>query len=329
MKGNIRFWASPWTPPTWMKTRPRTQSGQRRSRRSTAARMKSDDATMKALAQYLIKLVQAYAGAGHHHRGGRAAERAELRAELPVLPLGAGDVRDVRRPVPRAGAHDGGPQPRRSCSARCRTAAAARTRRSSTGVMADATREAVHQGARPAVGHAEPARPPRGRTTCRSGRPSTSAATTRGTRPARPTYKATAPNDQAYAVESWGHIRDSIKGGRHRLQRLEHGAGHGRQGHRHDARLGAERAADGQHVVEDAEPDAGLLRLPPRLAVRRAGRQGRRDQRRRRGRVQEPGRAIVAVMYNSGGAKTTIVSASGKKLQFSMPGSGWATVVSQ
>ncbi len=31
-------------------------------------------------------------------------------------------------------------------------------------------------------------------------------------------------------------------------------------------------------------------------------------------------------MYNSGGAKQSIVSIGGKKLQFDMPGSGWATV---
>jgi len=37
----------------------------------------------------------------------------------------------------------------------------------------------------------------------------------------------------------------------------------------------------------------------------------------------------VTVMYNAGAAKTTVVSASGKRFQFSMPGSGWATVVSQ
>jgi hypothetical protein len=32
-------------------------------------------------------------------------------------------------------------------------------------------------------------------------------------------------------------------------------------------------------------------------------------------------------MYNSGGASTYIVQIKGQKLQFSMPGTGWATVV--
>ncbi|MBN2577244.1 MAG: glucosylceramidase, partial [Deltaproteobacteria bacterium] len=35
---------------------------------------------------------------------------------------------------------------------------------------------------------------------------------------------------------------------------------------------------------------------------------------------------IVTVMYNSGGAKKAIVSVGGKRLQFDLPGNGWATV---
>jgi glucosylceramidase len=42
---------------------------------------------------------------------------------------------------------------------------------------------------------------------------------------------------------------------------------------------------------------------------------------------KNPNGSIVTVMYNSGGAKTSIVQAAGKKVSFSMPGSGWATVV--
>ena len=42
---------------------------------------------------------------------------------------------------------------------------------------------------------------------------------------------------------------------------------------------------------------------------------------------KNPSGSIVAVMYNSGAAGAYIVSAGGKKLQFDMPGKGWATVV--
>ena len=39
--------------------------------------------------------------------------------------------------------------------------------------------------------------------------------------------------------------------------------------------------------------------------------------------------SVVVVLYNAGSAKMTTVAAAGKKLQFAMPGSGWATVVAR
>ena len=45
---------------------------------------------------------------------------------------------------------------------------------------------------------------------------------------------------------------------------------------------------------------------------------------------KNPDGSIVAVMYNAGAAKTmTVGRSSGKKLQFSMPATGWATVVAR
>ena len=41
---------------------------------------------------------------------------------------------------------------------------------------------------------------------------------------------------------------------------------------------------------------------------------------------KNPDGTIVAVIYNSGGAKNAIVQIAGKKLQFAMPSNGWATV---
>src|SRR6185312_10533126 len=62
IKANIRFWASPWTPPTWMKQGP-FSPGDAVSP-FDGGTMKSDDATMTAFAQYLIRFVQAYAQQG-------------------------------------------------------------------------------------------------------------------------------------------------------------------------------------------------------------------------------------------------------------------------
>ena len=43
--------------------------------------------------------------------------------------------------------------------------------------------------------------------------------------------------------------------------------------------------------------------------------------------LRQPDGSLVAAMYNSGAANNAyVVSIGGKKLQFAMPASGWATV---
>jgi glucosylceramidase len=64
VKSNIRFWASPWTPPTWMKMAPYNPNTGASHSNFDGGVMKSDDATMKAFALYLVKFVQAYADQG-------------------------------------------------------------------------------------------------------------------------------------------------------------------------------------------------------------------------------------------------------------------------
>ena len=54
VKPDIRFWASPWTPPRWMKDNNAYDGGH----------MKSDGVTLDAYARYLSRFVQAYAGEG-------------------------------------------------------------------------------------------------------------------------------------------------------------------------------------------------------------------------------------------------------------------------
>jgi glucosylceramidase len=44
---------------------------------------------------------------------------------------------------------------------------------------------------------------------------------------------------------------------------------------------------------------------------------------------KNPDGTIVAVLYNSGDAKATIVAMAGKKLKFDMPANGWATVTAR
>ena len=86
-----------------------------------------------------------------------------------------------------------------------------------------------------------------------------------------------APNDQAYAVESWGLIRDWIKAGvtaYSAWNMVLDTVGVGIDSTRvwpQDALLVVDT------VGKEADRHAGLLRLPARVAVRRAGSQGPGD----------------------------------------------------
>lgn len=66
VKSNIKFWASPWTPPPWLKTNNSADavSGKTPPYADADGVMKSDDASLTAFALYLTKFVQAYAAEG-------------------------------------------------------------------------------------------------------------------------------------------------------------------------------------------------------------------------------------------------------------------------
>jgi len=144
-----------------------------------------------------------------------------------------------------------------------------------------------------------------------------------------PPYKTTAPNDQAYAVESWGLIRDWIKGGvtaysawNMVLDTVGKGIDTTRDWAQ-NALLTVNTSTKTlnptptyyvfRHFSQFVDPGAKVVATSGGDAIA----------------FRNPNGSIVTVMYNAGAAKTTIVSASGKRFQFSMPGGGWATVVSQ
>src|SRR6185295_18172967 len=61
VRSDIRFWASPWTPPTWMKNAPfEPNSSTNTISPFDGGTMKSDAATLQAYAEYLVKFVQQY-----------------------------------------------------------------------------------------------------------------------------------------------------------------------------------------------------------------------------------------------------------------------------
>jgi glucosylceramidase len=138
-----------------------------------------------------------------------------------------------------------------------------------------------------------------------------------------------APNDHAYGIESWGYIRDWIKAGVNSysawnmvLDTIGNGIDSGRLWPQ-NALLNVDTSSKKliatpayyvfRHFSQYVDPGAKRVATsgssPDTLAFK------------------NPDGSIVAVMYNSGSsAKTTTLSIGGAKVQFSIPGSGFATV---
>src|SRR6185436_7463915 len=138
-----------------------------------------------------------------------------------------------------------------------------------------------------------------------------------------------APNDHAYAVESWGVIRDWIRAGVTAYSAWNMvldtvGVG-----------IDTTRVWP-QNALLTVDTSTKTLNITPTYYVfRHLSRfvaQGAKVVATSGGDAlafRNPDGSIVAVLYNAGSAKMTTVAAAGKKLQFAMPGSGWATVVAR
>jgi glucosylceramidase len=135
-----------------------------------------------------------------------------------------------------------------------------------------------------------------------------------------------APNDHAYAIESWGYIRDAITKGRVTAYNVpnmvldKYGMGNDTTREwKQDALL----VADGGKV--NMTPAYYLFRhfsqyvVPGATVVGTTGGDAVA--------FKNPDGSIVAVAFNSGAAiDNFVVAIGGKKLQFAMPANGWATV---
>jgi glucosylceramidase len=138
-----------------------------------------------------------------------------------------------------------------------------------------------------------------------------------------------APNDQAYAVKSWGLIRDWIKAGVTAYSAWNMvldtvGVG-----------IDTTRVWP-QGSLLTIDTSARTLNITPTYYVfRHVSRfvaSGAKVAATSGGdslAFKNPDGSIVVVMYNSGSAKTMTVAIAGKKLQLAMPSNGWATIVSR
>jgi glucosylceramidase len=135
-----------------------------------------------------------------------------------------------------------------------------------------------------------------------------------------------APNDLPYAVESWKLVRDWIKAGVSAysvwnmvLDTIGNGIDSARVWPQ-NALLTVDTTTKMlnvtptyyvfRHLSQFVEPGAVVLGTTGGDAMA----------------FKNPDGTFVTVMYNSGGPKTYTLSVGGKRVQFDMPGAGWATV---
>ncbi len=144
-----------------------------------------------------------------------------------------------------------------------------------------------------------------------------------------PAYNSTqAPNDLPYGVESWGYIRDAITKGKvtsysaWNMVLDKDGLGNDTTREwKQDSLL----VVNGGKIVKTpaywvfrhssqfAAPGGKVVATTSGSGIESFG-------------FKNSDGGLVAVIYNTGSAKTAIVSIAGKKLSFAMPGAGWATV---
>jgi glucosylceramidase len=314
VKSDLRFWASPWSPPTWMKDGPFNDDSP-----FDGGSMKKDDATLAAHALYFVKFVQAY-----------KQKAINVEVVSPQNEPGYSGTYPTCAWAPATYATFVGKHLAPALSqAGLDTKIMLGTFNAGTGdtsiistVMGDTT-------AGPKVGVLGYQWGMLGnvKTDQKYMRPIWETEHKCGNYPwETPFNDKTAPNDGAYAVESWGLFRDWIKAGVTSYSiwnMVLDTAGIGIDSKRvwpQNALLTVDTTSKAlnrtptyyvfRHLSQFVAPGAVVLGTTGGDALA----------------FKNPNGTIVTVMYNSGAAKMYVVAVGGKKLQFQMPSAGWATI---
>jgi glucosylceramidase len=320
VKANIRFWASPWTPPTWMKQGP-FAAGNMVSP-FDGGTLKEDDATMRAYAQYLIAFVKAYAQQGiaietispQNEPGYTGTYPTCGWSPAPYARFVGGFLGPAVSDAGLAtkimlGTFNGGGSDPSIINS----------------VMGDADARAVidvfgfQWGMQSAVAGVRRYDLPVWQTEHRCGNYPW----------ATPFDASTAPNDDAYAVESWGLIRDWIRAGvtaYSAWNMVLDTVGVGIDSTRvwpQDALLTVDTSTRTLNVTPAYYVFRHLSQFVATGAKVVAARGGDALA------FRNPDGTVVTVLYNGGAAKMMTVAAAGKTLRFAMPAAGWATVVAR
>ena len=320
VKPDIRFWASPWTPPTWMKSSPYQTPGNPVNAFDGGS-MKSDEATMRAHALYFVKFIAAYAQQNIKIEVVAPQNEPNYSQNYPsaiwspttfttFIGRYLGPALATANPTAQimlgTMSNPGG-------NADVAVANA---------VLADATAKGYCKvmGVQWGMSDANQITNLKNRG---AGIPIWLSEHRCGGQPGA--NVATAPNDIAYGRESWGYIRDAIRNGLTMYNSWNMVLDRGGKGI-DNTRVWAQNAL--------LVADAGQLTLTPAYYVFRHVSQYVAPGAKRIDATggdavafKNPDGSLVAAMYNSGAANNAyVVAIGGKRLQFSVPASGWATV---
>jgi glucosylceramidase len=318
VKSNIRFWASPWSPPTWMKTGPFNPNTGASHSNFDGGVMKSDDATLKAFALYLVKFVQAYADQGINVEVVSPQNEPNYQQNYPSCHW------DTTTFVTFVGKYLGPALTTANLATRVLDGTLSNPSGDADigqSVLKDATAKGFVKSIGVQWGMAD----------------SGPVGTLKGLAGSIPVWltetkcggsigsTAPAPNDFSYGHDTWGYITAAIKNGLTAYNAWNMVLDKGGLGI-DDTRKWPQNAllvADSgtvtatpayyvfRHFSQFVDPGAKRVDATGGDAVA----------------FKNPDGSLVAVMYNSGGASSSyVVSIGGKKLQFAMPGSGWATI---
>jgi len=309
---NLHLWASPWSPPTWMKSNHAFDGGT----------MSEDDATLHAFALYLTKFVQEYGEQGIPIEVIHPQKEPNLELDFPSCRWSPTAMTQF------IGAHLGPMFAEQKLSAKIFLGSLSQDDRKNRALdlIAAVTGNATDMGYVKGFGFEW------------DGLDLVAAVRSRNLPIWQDNHnvgnlpwsggsfsRAAAPNDHAYAVSSWGFIRDWIRAGvdayfTSNMILDSVGVGIGNDAWPQNALLVVDASTKKlsvtpafylfRHLSSFVDPGAHVMETSGGDALS----------------FENPDGTRVAVLFNAGPAKRTTVAIAGRKLQFDMPANGWATV---
>lgn len=317
---DLRFWASPWTPPTWMKSSPYQTPGNPVNAFDGGS-MKSDQATLSAFAQYFVEFIAAYAEQGIKVDYVAPQNEPNYSQNYPSCIWSPSTFTTFVGQYLGPALANANPTAEIMLGTMSNNGANADVAVANA-ALADATAKGYFKviGVQWGMSDANQVNNLKSKA---GNMPIWLSEHKCGGQPGA--NVAAAPNDINYAKESWGYIRDAMKNGLTGYNSWNMVLDKGGKGI-DNTRVWAQNAL----LVADA---GQLIKTPAYYVFRHFSQfvaPGAKRVDASGGDAiafENPDGSLVVVMYNSGAANNNyVVAIADKKLQFAMPGAGWATI---